>query len=91
MIERKKKKRLRIYPGPAAKDFRPPSDVSAAEVLKQVPARDKPIAKVMESSLKRIFYRNNSASSKRATLNPFGRWQRDGYQQFEHWPVNRAA
>lgn len=76
MTERKKKKRLRTYPGLTAKDFQHPLDVSATEALKQVPALDKVIATVMEYSLERIFYLDNIANSVRVTPKMFGRLHR---------------
>ena len=76
MTERKKRKRLRTYPGFTAKDFQHPSDVSATAALKQVPALDKVIAKVMEYSLERIFYLDNIANSVRVTPTMFGRLYR---------------
>ena len=75
MIERKKRKRLRTYPGFTAKDFQHPSDVATA-ALKQVPALDKVIAKVMEYSLGRIFYLDNIANNVRVTPKMFGRLHR---------------
>lgn len=76
MPERKKRKKLRTYPGLTAKDFQHPLDVSATEALQQVPALDKIIAKVMEYSLERIFYLDNIANSVRVTPKMFGRLHR---------------
>lgn len=71
-----KKKRLRTFPGLTAKDFQHPSDVSATEALKQIPALDTVIKKVMEYSLERIFYLQNIANSVRVTPKMFGRLNR---------------
>lgn len=76
MTERKKKKRLRTYPGLEAKNFQHPLDISATEALRQIPVLDTVISKIMEYSFERILYLDNIANSVRVTPKMFGRLHR---------------
>lgn len=71
-----KKRKLRLLPGLEADDFQHPQDAAATEALKSVPGIDNVVAKVMEYSLERLYYLENTANNVRVTDKMFGRMYR---------------
>ncbi len=71
--EGKKKRKLKMFPGLSAEEFRHSSDASATDALKKVPGLDKLLVKILEVGLERMFYVENVASNLRVTPKMFGR------------------
>ena len=71
-----KKRKLRLLPGLQAEDFQHPEDVAATNALKSVPGIDTVVAKVMEYSLERLYYLENTANNVRVSETMFGRMHR---------------
>ena len=71
-----KKRKLRLLPGLEAEHFQHPQDAAATAALKSVPGIDTVVAKVMEYSLERLYYLENTANNIRVTPKMFGRMYR---------------
>jgi Zn-dependent protease with chaperone function len=71
-----RKRKLKTYPGLDAAAFMHPWDVQATASLRAVPGFDLVIRKVMEYSLERVFYLQNTADNVRVTPKMFPRLHR---------------
>jgi Zn-dependent protease with chaperone function len=69
----KRKRKLRMFAGLTAEDFRHSSDGTATEALRRIPGLDRLLAKILEIGVERMFYVENVASNLRVTPKMFGR------------------
>jgi Zn-dependent protease with chaperone function len=69
----KRKRKLKMFAGLSAEEFRHASDASATDALKKIPGLDKLLTKILEIGLERMFYVENVSSNLRVTPKMFGR------------------
>ena len=67
MVENKKRKQLKTFPGLTADQFQHPHDAAATDALASVPGLDLVVGKVLEYGLERLYYLENIANNVRVT------------------------